>query len=227
MEEMNEIDLLDLFYIIKGRFKFIIATMLIAMLLSGLASVFLLTPEYQTFTTLMLGKPADYDNQEGINYQEILTNQKLIGTYGEIAKSMIVLDKVNSNLDLGYSSAALKQQINISLLNNTEIIKVSVKDVDPVMAAKIANELGTVFTREVSRIMKINNIQVIDAATVPKNTIGPKVKLNVAIAGVLGLMVSVFIVFLIEMLDRTLKVSADVEKALGLPVLGIIPEIVE
>ena len=53
--------------------------------------------------------------------------------------------------------------------------------------------------------------------------IKPRPSLNMAIAGALGMMVSIFIVFLLEYLDSTIKTPGDVEKYLGLNVIGTIP----
>lgn len=223
---MEELELRELYYMIRKRVALIVVITIISALVSGVVSVFFITPQYETFTTLMLGKPADYENAQ-YSYQDVLTNQKLIGTYGEIAKSKIVLNKVSKNLDMGLTPAMLKAKISINLLNNTEVIKVTVTDKDPKVAAIIADEMAEVFMQEVAGIMKINNVQVIDKAEIPENPVSPRVKLNIAIATVLGLMASVFLVFLMEMLDQTLKVSEDVEKNLGLPVLGMIPEIME
>jgi capsular polysaccharide biosynthesis protein len=47
--------------------------------------------------------------------------------------------------------------------------------------------------------------------------------LNILIAFVAGLMASVGLVFLLEYLDNTVKSSEDIEKLLGIPVLGVIP----
>ena len=47
--------------------------------------------------------------------------------------------------------------------------------------------------------------------------------MNVAIAAVLGVMIGLFVVFLIEYLDNKIKTPQDIEKHLGLPILGVIP----
>ncbi len=49
--------------------------------------------------------------------------------------------------------------------------------------------------------------------------------LNIAIAGVLGLMFGIFLVFLLEYLDNTIKTPKDVEKYLQLSVIGAIPKV--
>ena len=221
---MEEIELRDLFYMVTKRIWLIILITVLSVITSGLVSIFLLTLQYETFTTLMLGKPADYDNEESYSYNDILTNQKLIGTYGEIAKSRAVLNEVKSELDLEFTTKELSERINVSLLKNTEIIKVTVSDDSPERAADIANKVAEVFMANVSEIMQINNVQVIDPAEVPVNPVSPRVKMNIAIAGVLGMMVSLFIIFIIEAFDNTIKIPDDVARHLELPVIGMIPE---
>lgn len=220
---MEEIELRELFYIIMKRFWIIALITILSVVTSGIVSFFVLTPEYQTYTTLMVGKPKDYN--EEIKYQDILLNQKLVNTYGEIAKSKAVTREVIENLGLDISSSALGKKMSVSLVRDTEIIKIQVNDTNPEMAAKIANEIATVFMKHVSSIMKIENVQVIDKAEVPVNPYKPNKMLNIAIAGVLGVMISVFIIFFLEYLDNTLKTPNDVERYLDLPVIGMIPKI--
>ena len=69
----------------------------------------------------------------------------------------------------------------------------------------------------------INNITVVDKAKVPKFPIKPNLMLNLMIAIALGLGVGVGLALLLEHLDDTIKLPEDMEKLLGLPVLGIIP----
>jgi capsular polysaccharide biosynthesis protein len=112
-------------------------------------------------------------------------------------------------------------------LNNTAVIKVAVRDTNPERAALIANEVAKTFMEEVSNIMKIENVQVIDYAEIPSVPVSPRIPLNLAISLVLGLMLGVFISFLIEFLDRSIKTPEEVQQLLGLPVIGMIPEMQE
>lgn len=68
------------------------------------------------------------------------------------------------------------------------------------------------------------NLQVVSKALMPIKPIKPKKALNIAIAGVLGIMISIGLAFVLEFLDNTIKTKEDVEKKLGLPVLGAIPQ---
>lgn len=219
---MEELDLREYFYMILKRFWIIALITILSVATSGIISYFVLTPEYETFTTLMVGKPKDYN--EDMQYQDVLLNQKLVSTYGELAKSRVVTNEVIENLDLNISSGVLGSKVNVSLVRNTEIIKIQVTDTNPELAARIANQTADVFIKHVSNIMKIENVQVIDKAEVPTSPVKPRPMMNMAIAGVLGLMISVFIIFLLEYMDNTIKTPADIERYLDIPVIGMIPK---
>lgn len=219
---MEEIELRELFYILVKRLWLIALITILCVITSGIISFYVLEPEYQTFTTLIVGKPKDYNDE--IEYNDVLLNQKLVSTYGEIVKSRTVSNEVVNNLGLSITPEQLKERVSVTSVKDTQIIKIQVTDGDPQLAASIANELATVFTKHVIRIMKIDNVQTIDAAEVPMSPVKPKHMLNMAIAGVLGVMVSVFLVFLLEYLDNTIKTVEDVQRHLDLPVIGMIPK---
>lgn len=220
---MEEITLQELFFILRKRLGLIVLiTAIIVSCVAG-ATFFFIEPEFESTTTLLLGKPQEYQTgTQGIEYSDIQLNQKLISTYAEIAKSHKVMDQVKLNLNLGDSYVQLSSYVNVSMLRDTEIIKVSVVHTNPVTASALANETASVFMETVTELMKIDNVQVIDEAKTPANPIKPNVKMNIAISLVLGLMIGVFLAFVLEAFDNSVKVPADVEK-LGLKVIGMIP----
>jgi len=222
--EVQEIDLRDLYFIIKKKIWLIVALFLLSTIVSGVVSFYFITPGYSTYSTLMLGKYADYGETRGIEYNDVRLNQALIGTYAKIATSKRVLEEVQEELSFDITMKDLTQKVDISLLNNTEIIKVTVEGTSPEEITEVANTLAEVFSRQVADIMAIDNVQILDNAEVPDQPVSPNKKLNVAIAGVLAIMVAVFIIFLLEMFDNTIKIPEDIERQLDLPVLGMIPE---
>ena len=116
------------------------------------------------------------------------------------------------------------RKISVSTVTDTQIIKVSVQDTNKSNAAKIANEIPKVFAKEAIRIADANGVEVIDKAQTPVNPVSPNKKMNILIAGVLGVMIGLFIIFIIEFLNTKIKTPQDIEKELGLPLLGVIPE---
>ena len=220
MEET--IDLREYFAIIKKRFWIIALLAIISALISGVISFFMLNPVYEAKSTLIVNADKQAETQI-VTGDQITVTQKLAVTYGEIIKSRTVLDDVIKNLKLETTYESLSGQITVSPVNDTQIISISVQDTNPQKARDIANEIPKVFAKEAKRITKANDIQVIDKAILPKDAVKPNKMMNIAIAAVLGMMIGLFIVFLIEYLDNKIKTPQDIEKHLGLSVIGVIP----
>lgn len=220
MEET--IDLREYFAIIKKRFWIIALLAIISALISGVISFFMLKPVYEAKSTLIVNADKQAETQI-VTGDQITVTQKLAVTYGEIIKSRIVLDDVIKNLKLENTYESLSGQITVSPVKDTQIISISVQDTNPQKARDIANEIPKVFKKEAKRITKANDIQVIDKAILPQSPIKPNKMMNMAIAAVLGAMIGLFVVFLIEYLDNKLKTPQDIEKYLGISVLGVVP----
>jgi polysaccharide biosynthesis transport protein len=69
------------------------------------------------------------------------------------------------------------------------------------------------------------NMSIVAPAIQPKQPVRPRKAMNVAVAGVLGLMVSVALAFVFEYMDYTIKTADDVSRHLGVPALGSVPVI--
>ena len=220
MEET--IDLREYFGIIKKRFWIIALITTIAIVVSGAISFFVLTPVYEAKSTLIVNTEKNEETQM-ITGDQFNVTQKLAVTYGEIIKSRSVLDDVIKNLKLDDKYEDLAKNVTVSPVKDTQIISISDQDTNKEKARDIANEIPKVFKKEAKRITKANDIQVIDKAILPQNPIKPNKMMNMAIAAVLGAMIGLFVVFLIEYLDNKLKTPQDIEKYLGLSVLGVVP----
>ena len=226
MKEVNKmeetIDLRECFSIIKKRFWVIALITVIATAISGVMSFFVLNPVYEAKLTLIVNTEK-YEGTQVITGDQISVTQKLAVTYGEIIKSRTVLEDVIKNLKLDDEYEGLVKNVTVSPVEETQIISIGVQDTNKAKARDIANEIPKVFAEEAKRITKANDIQVIDKAILPKDAVKPNKMMNVLVAAVLGMMIGLFIVFLIEYLDNKLKTAQDIEKHLGLPVLGVVP----
>ena len=221
MEET--IDLREYFGIIKKRSKIIVAITLIAMAVSGIVSFFMLSPVYEANTTLIVNKNESGESQT-MTGDEFNVTQKLAVTYGKIITSRTVLNEVIKDLKLDMEYGELSKSVNVSAVSDTQIISITVQDTNPKKAMDIANAIPKIFTEEAKRITKANGVEVIDTAVLPQSPIKPNKVMNVAIATVLGLMIGLFVVFLLEYMDTKIKKPEDIEKHLGLPMLGVVPK---
>lgn len=218
-----EIDLRTLFYIIKKKIWLIILITLIATVISGLISFYLLIPVYEASTELLVNK-SESDIESIYSYTDIQTDLKLINTYSVIIKSPRIIDLVINDYNLDFTTNELIKKIQVKTVADSQVISINVVDTDNSKAVMLANAIADTFKTEIVKIMNVDNVQILTEAKNIDNPIPvkPNKTLNIAIAFILGLMASIGLVFLLEYLDNTIKTEEDIEKLLGYPVLGII-----
>lgn len=221
MEET--IDLIEYFKIIKKRAWIVVLITILFMLVSGIVSFFLIKPQYQADTTLIVNAEQSSSTNNIITGDQLNVTQKLTLTYGEIIKSKSVLNSVINKLNLDIEYDELLNDLKVEPVKDTQILSISVINTSPEIAMKIANNIPIIFSKEVKRITNANSVEVIDKAKLPETPIKPNKVMNVLIAGVLGFMLGLFIIFLLEFMDRKIKTVEDIEKYLNLPTLGVVP----
>ena len=114
--------------------------------------------------------------------------------------------------------------VSVESKNDTEIFEVKVVDTIPERAADIANETSNVFKDSIVKIMKVDNVQILDKAIVADKPSSPKIVKNTAIGFVLGFILSMFVSMIKLMTDTTIKTAEDITSEFGLPVIGMIPD---
>ncbi|MBT2689211.1 capsular biosynthesis protein [Bacillus sp. ISL-47] len=225
MEET--ISLKELLGTLRKRAMLILSITLAAVLTSAIISFYFLTPVYQTSTQLLVNQAKN--EQPVYNPGEIQTNLQLINTYNVIIKSPAILDLVIKELNLELTTDQLNNKITVGSQKDSQVVGITVEDTDPQRAADIANTTANVFHSEIKKIMNIDNVSILAKAEVKENMspVKPQPLLNIAIAMVVGLMIGVGLAFLLEYFDNTLKDEQDIEKHLGVPLLGVISIIEE
>ncbi|MBE3570927.1 MAG: capsular biosynthesis protein [Bacillales bacterium] len=223
MEET--ISLRELMETMKKRLRMIVLITVLAALISGLISFFILTPIYQASTQLLVNQSKN--DQQMYDFNQVQANLQLVNTYSVIIKSPAVLEKVIKELKLDMTPETLNQKITVDSEQNSQVLNVSVQDPDPDKAVLIANKIAEVFKKEIVKIMNVDNVSILSKANLGKDMtpVKPKPLLNIAIAVVVGLMAGVGLAFLLEYLDNTIKSEQDIEKLLELPVLGMVTTI--
>lgn len=223
MEET--IDLREYFFILKKKIWVILLSAVICGVISGLVSFYVLKPTYEANTTLIVNKEMEDETAQVSTSDDLNFVQKMAVTYGEIIKSKSVIASTINKLNLDMTYEDLSEAVSVTNVENTQIIKISVQNENPRVAATICNTIPEIFSTEAQRIVKASGTEVVDRAIVPEKPIKPNKKINILIAMVLGMMVSVFVIFLRQGLNTKIKEPKDIESKLGLPVFGIIPKV--
>ena len=223
---MEEINLKELFDYVKERILMIIIIVLAVLVVGCVYSVFVKTPMYKSATSIVLvSDDGQAGTQASISQSDVQLNKSLVPTYKEIVTSRKILEKVISNLSIDYTYEQLVKMVTISNNTNTEIIKIEVKNSDKALAADIANEIRIVFGEEIKNIYQVQNVKTVDKATEASKPYNINITKDFLIYLVIGIVVACGTIFVIYYFDTTIKSAEEIEKKLGLPVVGIIPKV--
>lgn len=222
MEELDLKDLFNMFWVKKLQIILIVA---IFVVIGVIYSYVILKPEYRSTTSILLAKSNTTQSEDStITSTEITLNQKLVSTYSELLKMDTVLTQVINNLNINKTTDQLKNNIQVSAKDDTEIIEISVTDPDKEMAQRIANEVAQVFISQVAKeYYYMDNVYVVNPAQIEAEPYNINHIKDLVIFAAVGFVVACIYVLIANMLDTTVKSTDDIEKKLGLTVLTTIP----
>lgn len=214
-----EIDVKELLKFFISKIKIIILCTFIFAIIGIIYVNFIIVPMYHSSTTLILVSNDNSKNSTMLQ-SEVTLNKNLVATYSEIVKSRTVLTKVIDELHLDTDVANLSNQITVTSVENTEIIKIEVSDESAEKAQKIAKTTAEVFKDEVQKIYNLTNVSVVDKAYLAEKpyNINPIKQLTIFTCA--GIVTGAFILFLIFYFDTSIKSSEEIEEKLSLPVVG-------
>ena len=217
-----EIDVLSLVKTLWRR-KFLIIVTAFAMAIVALGySTFIIKPNYTSTTRI-------YVVNRQVNENSILTNQDLqagtylVKDYKEIILSQDVLAKVIDDLKLNVQPSALAKKINVTVPTDTRIVSIAVSDGDAKEAARIANSLRQIAAEKIIAVTKVSDVTTLEEAEVPNSPSSPNIKRNTLIGFLAGGVLISVVILVVEVLDDRVKKPEDVEEALGITLLGVVP----
>ncbi len=208
--------------IVKKRLMLILVITLLFIFTSAVFSYIIIKPQYKADISVIIGK-SQTTQASSYNYNDLVMYEKLVKTYSVMATSRKVMEDVKQKLSIDLSVGKLISMVSVSPNGDTQFLTIAVKSSDPQLAQKIANQIAISLAEESKAVLNEDNVHILDQALLPEKPDSPKPVLNIAIALFLGLMVSVGIVFLMEYLDNTVKNQDEIERLIGVPVIGIIP----
>ena len=224
MTEHVEIDLQELFYLLRKKAWLIVVC---ACILGALAlgyTAFCVPPQYRASVTMYVNNAATRTDSSYISASDLATAQQLVRTYVTIIESETVLEKVAAETGLNLSAKAIRNMMAAQSVEETEVFVVTITNPDPVMAAQIANAIATVAPAEISNILEGSSAKIIDYARVPSGRATPSYSKNTILGVAAGAAIALVIIVLQMVLDVRVKKEEDLKKICQVPVLGSIPE---
>ena len=226
---MEELDLRQLIKIFWSKRLHIITIVLLFLIIGTVYTFAFVKPKYKAYTTLVLAqsdvvvKDGELPSSQGITQSDLTLNQKLVSTYSELVKTKNVLREVIRELRLKENEEELKKNVAVSLVEDTELIKITVTNKNALDAKNIANEIAKIFSERVTEIYKVNNVYIVDEAEEPTEPYNINHIKDIAIFMAVGFVLSIIYVLIINLFDTTVKSAEDIEKELEISVLASIP----
>lgn len=178
---------------------------------------------YQAQTSVMIIKSSVSDSASG-TINDINTSLKLASTYGEIAKSNLVLDQVVKDLNLHIDASELGNNVSVKVATDTAVLTIFVKNSDADIAARIANGIADTATRQIKEDYRVNEITQISKASTPSSPSNNTLTRDLVVALVLVIFGVFGFAFLKFYFDKTIRYNENTEKVLGASIAGTIPE---
>lgn len=216
-----EIDVLYLLRKLWSRKFFIIFIALVVGTIALLGSVFLIKPKYTSTTRIyVVSRTAD-----SITNQDLQAGSYLVKDYQEVITSNEVLSSVIDKEKLSLTPNELSSMISVTIPTDTRVILISVEDDNAQEATTIANTVREVAAEKIKAVTKVDDVTTLEAAEVPKEPSSPNIKRNTLIGVIAGGGLAVISIIILEVLDDRVRRPEDIEDVLGLPLLGIVPDI--
>lgn len=224
--EVIEIDLVKQLRTLVGKLHVIVFCGLLCGVIVYAAVYLLVTPKYVASTMLYVNNASTREGTTTISQSDLYASSQLVDTYAAIITSETFLKQVIADADIDIGVQNLEKQLETEAINGTEVFKVSVTNEDPKTAARIANAIADIAPSQISAIVDGSSVKVVDYASIPTQIAEPSYR-RLAVVGIfIGLIISIIVIFLRDIMDTTIKSESDLENW-NLPVLGVVPDFAE
>ena len=223
MEDEETIDLMEIARLLWAHIVQIVAVAVAAALICLLVCMYALTPKYQASINMIVN--ARQDTTTTFTSDNFNSAKNLISTYAVIIKSNTVLNEVIDTLELDMTYGQLYSMVSVTDVDSTQIMKVTVTDTDAKRAGEIVQTIADIVPDVLVEKVEAGSCKTVSDVAINPNKVFPQTKKYVVMAGLLGAVVVCAILVLAHLLHDTVVDDEDVQKKLGLPVLGLIPEV--
>lgn len=217
--EETQIDLIEVFHLFLRKWWLIIGCLVLGVLVSGLYTKLLITPQYSATSTIyVLSKTTSITS-----VTDLQLGTQLTADFQMLAKSRTVVNEVieTSGMDLTYSE--LVSRMNVENPSETHMLKLTLTDPDPATAAKLSNAYAEVMTEQVADIMNTDKPNIAERAVEPTSPASPNFQKNVLMGGLAGAALACLLILVQYLMNDTIQTEEDVRKYLGLHTLAAMP----
>jgi capsular polysaccharide biosynthesis protein len=217
--------------IIRKRLWLILLLMIVSGVPTGIYSYTMTEPLYTASSKIIVNQNENQSLavQNGrLDIGMINSDIQLIKTYKEIIMTPRIMNVVVEQYpQLQLTANELIHKIGVSSVNDTQVMSIYSIDSSYSRAANIVNAVSAVFQNEIPKLMKIDNVSILNAADPEANAapIATNAKFNIMVSLVLSFMLGLGLAFLLDYLDDTVRTEGDVAGITGFPVIATVPRV--
>jgi capsular polysaccharide biosynthesis protein len=159
-------------------------------------------------------------------YGAIQTGQLLAQTYAQIVPADVIKNRIFTTVANSISTDPTEIEIAAVPVERLDLLQITARGPDPVDVALVANAAPralAAFIRETEKSR--DQVVPINRATVPTTPVAPRMKLDLALAIMLGLIINSALALVLELVGDRVRQPEELEELFGLPVLATIPSV--
>lgn len=215
----NAFDLREYIYVLLDKWYIAAILCFVSVFLSFTVTKFFISSKYTSTAKIYIMN----NETQTFNSQDISVSSYLAKDYEEFIVDRSVLEVVIDELNLNCSYESLKSSIGIKNPENTRIIEISVVTGNAEQSKRIADCVCKVSIDKITELMGVDRAKVFRDGNLPKGPSSPVMSKNLLVGFLIGLAASLAVVFVYYFVDDKIKGPKDVEKYLGISLLGVIP----
>lgn len=225
--EELEIDLLRLIRALwKKAWAIILVAVIFATVMLGYTVTFV-KPLYKAEVLMYVNSSSVSlgGTKVSISQSELTAAKTLVDTYIVIMQTRATLEEVIEKAELSYTYEELKEMVEASAVNDTEIFSIEVTSTSPAEAELIANTVAEILPEKISSVVEGSSARIVDYAVTPQKKDSPSLTKNAAIGAILGFVFSCGVVVVLELMDDKIHDSDYLIQTYDIPVLAVIPDL--
>ncbi len=226
MKEKDRIEI-DVIQMLKALWKRKLVIVIVAIVTGMIAfaySSFVIKPEF-TSTTRIYVVNRNQGDKPGLTNQDLQAGSYLVKDYREIILSQDVLEKVVADQKLSIDAKTLGRKVQVTVPVDTRIVSISIRDVNPEEASRLANSLREVAAQKIISVTRVSDVTTLEEARPATSPSSPNIRRNTLMGTLVGAGVVIILVLLFELLDDRIKRPEDIEEVMQLSLLGVIPNL--
>ena len=215
MENREDIIDIDPMLILKRVVKYVWVILTVGIVFGIAAymwSTIMVVPKYKSSTKVYVLN--NNINEKKLTTQDFQIGNYLLKDYKEIILSSKVLERVIEKNGIQMNLVDLRSKIEVKIPQDTRILTITVEDTDSKRAADLANAVRDEAFLEIKEITKEESVNILEKAQESKTPSSPDIRKNTIMAIGIGILLSLAVVILKEVLDDRVKKQEDIEEGL-------------